>query len=351
MILAKLESKKISGVQLRCLILLAFTQCWISSRLSTKETKDWFKKVSKTKGACVIPKLFPYDEESWVMKLTKGKLLETLRKKNDGWTTYQVRKIAGISIRRVNQVWQEYQQSGELPEIGRRVGRPAYPIQDWEVNLVKKTYLEYRVSAVQLEVLIKLDTGKHIPHNRIHKILLSQGWAKQVGPVIRKKTWIRYERRHSLTAVHMDWHQRPNDGFWVCPVLDDASRFIPAATECNSPTVDATIEVLEQALQHGSIKQVITDHGSQFTSNIGGQSRFATFLDEHNIQHILCRIKHPQSNGKVEKWFHLYERHRDAFESLPALLHWYNDIRPHMSLDFENLETPAQAFKRKMRTT
>ena len=44
----------------------------------------------------VIPKLFPYGEFLRSMKLTRGKLIETLRRKNDGWTTYQVRKIAGV---------------------------------------------------------------------------------------------------------------------------------------------------------------------------------------------------------------------------------------------------------------
>ena len=29
-------------------------------------------------------------------------------------------------------------------------------------------------------------------------------------------------------------------------------------------------------------------------------------------------------------------------------MEWYNHDRPHMSLDWDNLETPAQAFKRKM---
>jgi len=42
------------------------------------------------------------------MKLTRPKLIELIRRENDGWTTYRARKIAGISIRRVNQVWQEY---------------------------------------------------------------------------------------------------------------------------------------------------------------------------------------------------------------------------------------------------
>ena len=47
------------------------------------------------------------------MKFTQATLLETPRRKNEGWTTYQARKLAGVSIRRVNQVWQSYLATGD----------------------------------------------------------------------------------------------------------------------------------------------------------------------------------------------------------------------------------------------
>ena len=147
------------------------------------------------------------------MKLSRGKLLDTLRAKNNGATTWQARKIAGVSIRRVNQIWNEYVSTGELPIIGACNGRPVSPITDEERELVRASYEHYRVSASTLECLIKRDHDKHIGHNRIHKILVEFGFAKQKHKRdLRKKNWIRYERRYSLTAVHIDWHQRPNDG-------------------------------------------------------------------------------------------------------------------------------------------
>ena len=81
------------------------------------------------------------------MKLTRPKLIETIRKKNEGWTTYQARKIAGISIRRVNQVWNEYQLTNQVPDIGKENGRPQKPIEQWEIDMVRQTYQKYRVSA------------------------------------------------------------------------------------------------------------------------------------------------------------------------------------------------------------
>ena len=284
------------------------------------------------------------------MKLTRKKLLETLRRKNDGWTTYQVRKIAGISIRRVNQVYTEYLATGQIPQIGKKNGRPAKPISEEEVATVKEAYEKYRVSAASLRKLIDRDNGIRINHNRIHRILLQLGYAKPLKKQhIRKKKWKRYERRHSLTAVHIDWHFDGKKRQWIFAVIDDASRKILALLEGGRATTQRSIEGMELALRHGKIKQCISDHGAQFIHNLGGKSKFKAFLKQQGVKHILCKIKHPQSNGKIEKWFQIYKRHRQAFETKEEFLTWYNEVRPHLSLRFEELETPQLAFLRKMK--
>ena len=148
--------------------------------------------------------------------------------------------------------------------------------------------------------------------------------------------------------MHIDWHQR-QDGSWVHLVEDDASRAILSILECQSPTTKESITAMEEALTYGPIKQCISDHGSQYTTNNDGKSHFKEWLDTQGIKQILGRIKHPQTNGKVEKLFDTYERHRNAFPDKETFKQWYNDIRPHTSLDFARLETPGQAFLRKMR--
>ncbi|MEK6828476.1 MAG: DDE-type integrase/transposase/recombinase [Nanoarchaeota archaeon] len=284
------------------------------------------------------------------MKLTRGKLIETIRRKNQGWTTYQARKIAGISIRRVNQVYKQYLLTEQIPEIGNANGRPARPIEDWEIQTVKEAFEKYSVSASVLMKLIERDYGKHINHNRIHRILLDLGMAKKKSKKdIRKKDWIRYERRHSLTAVHIDWYYYAPTQKWVFAVLDDASRKLLALIECNSPTSEASIEGMKEAIKHGTIKQCISDHGTQFIKQEEMDSRFRDFLVENKMKQILCRIKHPQSNGKVEKFFDLYQNKRSLFKTKEEFIVWYNEVRPHSSLNFEVLETPQQAFIRKMK--
>ena len=280
------------------------------------------------------------------MKFTKRSLIKTLKAKSDGKTSYQARKIARVSVRRVDELWEEYLITEEIPTIGKGVGRPMMLIEDWEKELVKRFYERYRVSADTLERLIERDENKHLSHYKIHKILLELGYAeKKEKTDVRKKKWIRYERMHSLTAVHIDWHY---DGRkWVFAVIDDASRKILAEIECNSPTTKTSIMGMKIALRFGKIKQVISDHGAQFMNNMDGYSEFQEFLKLNGIKHIKCKIKHPQSNGKIEKWFDCYDKHRKAFKTSEEFVYWYNCIRPHRSLNFDVLETPEQAFVRK----
>ena len=101
-----------------------------------------------------------------------------------------------------------------------------------------------------------------------------------------------------------------------------------------------------------TLREAITDHGSQFYANKrnregGADHTFERFLKEAGIRHILCRYKHPQSNGKVEKWFDLYRVHRKRFRAFEEFVEWYNN-RPHGSLNLRRAETPEKAFWRKM---
>jgi transposase InsO family protein len=283
------------------------------------------------------------------MKLTRSKLTGTLKKLADGKTVYQARKVAGVSVRRVYQVKEAFDITGEVPDIGKNAGRPRKPFEEWEIQLVKKTYEKHRASADTIERLIEKAHEKHIGHNRIHQILIYLGYAKKKDKRdIRKKKWKRYERRHSLTAVHIDWHYFK--GIWVFCVIDDASRKLLALVETKKESTDNSILGMQDALKHGQIKQCISDHRSTFTSNfVDAKSRFRDYLKSNGIKPILCRVRHPRSNGKVERLFQTYDNHREAFGTREEFMYWYNDLKPHRALNFDELETPSQAFIRKLR--
>jgi len=160
--------------------------------------------------------------------------------------------------------------------------------------------------------------------------------------------------RKSLTAVHLDWHTSRFNGKEVCAVLDDSSRFIPPGGEFSAATAENSMALVRMALDDfgeiRKIKEVITDHGSQFFANKTDKNgeyeyAFGQFLAENEIKHILARVKHPQTNGKIEKWFHTYEKSRKLFDNFDKFLNWYNSIRYHECLEEKHyLLTPEDAF-------
>lgn len=276
------------------------------------------------------------------MKLDKEKVKFIVDKLGNGWTAYELSRQYKVSVSRVYQLRRKAMLSGKIPEIGKNVGRPRKPLKEHEFNSILECFKEFKLSASLLRPIIKAKYGIDINHNRIHQILSESGFVKKMENKIRKKPWVRYERDHSLTAVHMDWLEDREKGVWICAVLDDASRMILAYGEFEHATTENTVLLLKKALDYGKIRELITDQGSQFTSEVLKQ-----FCESNTIKQIFGRINHPQTNGKIERWFGLYRQKRHLFSSLKEFVYWYNNVKPHLSLNFEELETPAQAFRRK----
>jgi putative transposase len=130
--------------------------------------------------------------------------------------------------------------------LGISIGRPKRPILQKEKLIVKQAYEKYRLSASRLIGLIRRDYKIDLPHYHIHKILLFTGFAKlKENKDVRKKKWKRYERKHSLTAVHLDWVYNNDLEVYALPVIDDASRKLLALIESESATTDSSIEAIK----------------------------------------------------------------------------------------------------------
>lgn len=265
-----------------------------------------------------------------------------------------------ITPRRFRQIYSIYKKTQSTPILGAKVGRPKTKISNQNKQVVLEQWTKHRFNALYLERIIELKQQKKIPHNTIHKIMLEYGLAsEQISKQKRRKPWVRYEREHSLSAVHMDWHiSKAVPGKQVCVVLDDASRKILSAEEFRNATTENSVLLLSEALKNCrstynmGIRECISDHGTQFFAdkrdkNNSANHSFESFLKEQGVKQILCGVNHPQTNGKVEKWFDFYEHHRARYSSIGELVGWYND-RMHGSLNVEICETPNQAFIRKM---
>jgi transposase InsO family protein len=199
-------------------------------------------------------------------------------------TSKDAAKYLGISQRRFQQVYKQYQLTGKIPEIGLRVGRPKKELpQEWR-TIIKRQYEKTHCNALYLEKKIKQQHQIRISHRIIHKVLRELNYAQQEpAKQKRRKPWIRYEQTHSLSLVHTDYHYTKS-GKYLCVVLNDASRKVLAAGEFDQRTTQNALLVLKQAQNACAllypILAVVTDHGSEFYATRRDERGFA----EHEFE-------------------------------------------------------------------
>jgi putative transposase len=290
------------------------------------------------------------------MKLNRKKVHWIIRHKQKGVGTKEIAREMKVSRRRVQQIWKYFKETGKEPILGQNVGRPRKPYVKQEAEIVKEAHMRYKFGARMLERVIRKQYKLCISHNRIHMYLKKEGLAREEPGKKRRRKWNRYERKHSLSAGHIDWYEVDGSDIKVCIILDDASRKVLAGGEFSSINTENSKQVLDQVIDRywwlHPMRELIMDHGSEFGAHRvhedgSWNGSFKQHLEKHGIRPILGRVAHPQTNGKLERFFREYKRHRPKFSSIDEFMSWYNN-RPHGSLEFERLETPDKAFIRKM---
>jgi putative transposase len=122
-------------------------------------------------------------------------------------------------------------ESKQEPAIGENMGRPRKLFDEREAEIVGEAITRYRFGVRMLEVVVRKVFKIRISHNRIHIYLKAEGQAHEDSKKEKRHKWVRYEREHSLSAVHIDWHESGWSDLKVCAIIDDASRVILAGGE------------------------------------------------------------------------------------------------------------------------
>jgi len=141
--------------------------------------------------------------------------------------------------------------------------------------------------------------------------------------------------------------------FYLSTILDDFSRYIIAWKLCTTMTAGDVTSTLEKALVTAGCSQVCVRHKPRLLSDNGPgyiATDLAEWLEKQKIQHLRGAPRHPQTQGKIERW-HQTLKNRILLENyyLPgqleaqigAFVEHYNQHRYHESLN--NL-TPADVY-------
>jgi transposase InsO family protein len=190
----------------------------------------------------------------------------------------------------------------------------------------------------------------------VHRILVRAGQARLVRPARRPSR--RYEKTRPGELVHVDIKFLPalrNARYdYEFAAVDDFSReaVVRVATEGTTHSATQFLEHVVATLPY-PVEAVLTDNALAFTMRYARHrdrlTRFQEACHHLGIQHLLVRPRHPQSNGKVERFFRTVDDECLALQTRWSFTHrnraidrfvwFYNHQRPHLSL---NGMTPVQ---------
>lgn len=259
----------------------------------------------------------------------------------------------GVTVRWLQIILKRYRETGLVPTLNPHRRPKGGPLLWQQEAAIVQEHNAHPVGATELWHRLK-QKGIRIPHEKIHHLYRRRGWTTPNPRKQRPRSRCRYQREHSGSLLHGDYHRTSDDHPYVILWEDDASRRILGGNEFPHETAEHAIETFEEARGEAArwgliLRQVNTDRGTQFYVNeqrdkVIGLGQFETHLATLGIDHVPSRVKNPQTNGKLERIWFEYDKHRWRFPTLQEYIAWTND-RPHSSHGYA---TPNQAWQRKL---
>ncbi len=265
----------------------------------------------------------------------------------------------GIS-RPTGYVWQKrYQQEG-IAGIAERSRRPrqspqqTVPELEQRVVEMRQRYPDW--GARKLQVLLARE-GVELRRSTIHRILLRHDLVRnrdRHSPAIE-----RFERATPNELWQMDYKSPKgwNAAAGPLSVLDDHSRYLLVLQAVWSTRAELVREQLESAfLSCGLPSAMLMDHGTPWWSALApsGATGLTVWLMKQGIQLHWSGFRHPQTQGKVERFHGELERalrlraapRREPQPWLDAYRWEHNHVRPHEAL---GMQTPATLWRKSPR--
>lgn len=173
----------------------------------------------------------------------------------------------------------------------------------------------------------------------------------------RKQKIKRYEKRYPGEQAHSDTYRLPGNLFldrqqrYLFGLLDDCTRlcYVEMVPNLKAATIaQAFFHGYKWFNAHGfKIEEVLTDNGGEYTAYTSRKAKdthfFETMLKIFDIRHVYIRPYHPQTNGKIERfWRILYDEcvglqsmalnEQDFLAELNGFMYRYNYQRRHSGL-------------------
>lgn len=137
--------------------------------------------------------------------------------------------------------------------------------------------------------------------------------------------------------------KRENRRVWLVAFMDDHSRYVVGYGLHATASGALVREVFEAAVaNYGAPEEVLTDNGAQYTT-WRGKSVFTKLLERRGIRHVVSRPRHPQTLGKIERFWGtlwrecaelaIYQGLDDARKRIGLFIDHYNFQRTHSGIE------------------
>ncbi|HYU99303.1 MAG TPA: IS481 family transposase [Pyrinomonadaceae bacterium] len=180
----------------------------------------------------------------------------------------------------------------------------------------------------------------------------------RVVPPQVEKTKLRFAREQCNELAQMDFkgdYSLRRGKCYPLSLLDDCSRYLHGLWPLDSTGGAGVKRSLEPYFrEHGVPYSLLMDHGTPWfsTTNQHGLTWVAVWLLKQGVMLRYSGIRHPQTQGKVERFHQTLKRrtkHRGEPTTMAEWQHWavafreeYNYERPHEAL---GQKTPAEVYQ------
>ena len=204
------------------------------------------------------------------------------------------------------------------------------------------------------EVLIR-EGCESVPCAKTVNNILNRNGCISPEESLKCKPFARFEkdRCNQMWQVDFKGEFRMEDGRYCYPVdiLDDHSRFaIRIAPRLG--TANVVIPVFTEAFREfGMPDSILSDNGAQFAGFKKGYTQFERWLMDLDILPVHGRIKHPQTQGKIERFHRTMKQEllkhtaisdiEDAERKFALWRDKYNYLRPHEAL---GMKCPGEVY-------
>jgi putative transposase len=233
-------------------------------------------------------------------------------------------------------------------------GRLFEPLSPKFYKLVVEEWKKNKYGARKLHSLFKRK-GFTVSLRKISQVMVKEGFQKPNLNKRKSRKYKRYEWPLPNFMWHTDWHvikSKKLKGKKIIVYLDDCSRRVMGYCVGAETTRNSLFALYSAIAKHGVTPfELNSDRGSQFFPNKKDKEgkalhKFQEVIQELGIIFIPSRKRHPQTNGKLERFFGILDKEFDErFETLDEFIGWYNNERLSEAVD--NM-TPAEAYKKRL---